>query len=391
MSRHSKIPLELTIWDKNLTPLGVIDNPRTAVVNMRRNAQGTGQLTIPTSHRHYDKLRGTGTRLTVKHAESGEQVMSGPFTLWQGSAGRKGEVTLQLADDWALFAAILGWQDPTATLSSTVSSTMSPAYYTSTGPAETVVKDLVTKNAITRLGLPVVCAPDQGRGDTITVKVRMHPLADRLFPKVTDAGLTVTVKQDGGNGLVVDVSEPRDYPVTITEKSGIVTDWQWTQGAPEVTRAIAGGQGDGTARKWLQSIDATAEAEWGPLFVREQVVDASDLDNDTDLADRAVERRREGRRKTGLAMTFAENQTFRYGQHLWLGDNVTETLSSGAPLQHTLSEVTMTWTYDHDSATGGFRVTPSVGEIDATGTISRWVANALGRMLKSERFYGSSQ
>src|SRR5690606_12693345 len=138
-------------------------------------------------------------------------------------------------DDWRLLRNVLGWPSPDRALDAQDQVT----HRTITGAAETVVKTLVAENAITRLGLPVTCATDQARGDTITVDARFAPLADVLFPAVEQAGLGVVVYQEGA-GLVVDVVAPGEHPRVLSEASGAVQSWSLAASSPGATRVVVG-------------------------------------------------------------------------------------------------------------------------------------------------------
>ena len=134
-------------------------------------------------------------------------------------------------------------------------------------------------------------------------------------------------------------------------------------------------------RSFLQPIDAEAEATWG--LIRETFTDANDLDNDTDLIARAIQSRREGRRKTGLALQLTESQRFKFGQHLNVGDVVTEQLF-GSPAAHTLTEATLSWDVDN-----GFEAKSAVGDLDTIGGVSRKRARAIAGAYKALRNIGA--
>lgn len=373
-------PFEIRLFDKAFTWVGVLSDPQAVTLNLRHLAQPTGQVVVKNDHRLLPRITTEGCRFTVDF--QGEQVMSGLVDSLQGDGAPDGQVTLQLRDDYALLADVLGWQDPTATIpTSGASVTLGQNYWQRTGPAESVLKQVVQANAVSRLGLPVTVAADQGRGPTITVKWRMHPIGDRLMPQwPVTSGLGIAVRQVGA-GLVVDCYQGRNYPVPITRESGIVTAWEWDWAAPTITRTVAGGQGEGTARKFLGYVDSTAEATWG--IVRESFVDANDVDNDADLATRVKDGQSEGRRLTGLKLTLAETQTFRYGTHLKVGDIVTETLVGDYAAPHVLTECVLNWSVDD-----GFTATPAVGDLE-THYGSRFYARALARTMKRLRELGT--
>ena len=371
-------PVTIRLYDKAFAWVGVLSDPQAFTLTLRHNAQPTGQVVVPSDHRLIPLLATEGCRYTVDL--HGEQVSSGTVESLSGDGAPDGQLTVQLRDDWSLLTDVLAWQDPTATLSASASATIAANYYTLSGPAETVLKTVVQANAVTRLGLPVTVAPDLGRGPTIRAQWRMHPIWDRLSGPWATTGLGISVRQSGA-GLVVDVYEPRVYPVPITRKSGIVTDWTWQWDAPSVTRTVAGGQGEKSARVFVQAVDDMAEATWG--VKREAFADANDVDNDTALIARAVQARREGRRLTGLSLTLSD--ALPYGTNLRVGDTVTETLA-GPAMTHTLTECVLNWSVDD-----GFTAVPSVGDLETHGGVSRSIARAISRLGSSIRSMGADK
>lgn len=365
-------PFTISLFTKAFQWVGVLADPQAVTITPRFNAQPTGQIVVPNTHRLLPIMLTEGCRVTVDYA--GAQVMSGVLDSVQGDGAPDGQVTFQLRDDFGLFSEVLAWPVPGAALTA-----QTLAYDVRSGPAETVLKGYVQANAVARLGLPVTVATDQGRGSNIKVQARMKPLGDYLFPAVSDAGLGVSVRQVG-TGLVVDCYEPSTYPLTLTPDSGIVAAWSWSDAAPNVTRTVAGGQGDGTARAFASYVDTASESTYA--LVREAFVDATDVDNAPDLATRAQTAQVDGQRRTGLSLTLNETRTFKYGTNLSVGDTVTEQLIPSAPARtHTLTEATLNWSVDQ-----GFTATPAVGDID---TVDRTLAKALGRTAKRLRDLGS--
>lgn len=368
-------PLRITVYDKAFARKGFIGSPISVELHPRHNALPTGTITIAADHPYTAALLAPGCRLVVDY--DGQQLMSGPVRASSGTSGPDSTISLQLEDDWRLLTRILGWPNPTAPISSQGATT---AYDTKTGPAETVVKHFVQR-ASTRLGLPVSVAPDQGRGQTITVQMRMHALADRLLPLIDQAGVGVTVRQVG-SGLVLDCYEPAWYPRDLTEKSGAVTAWDWETKGPQVTRTVVGGQGEGTSREFLirPATPSVLEAEWGDVI--ETFVDARDADVLADLQARGDAALAEGVPTTGLKLTLAETETFRYGRSVRVGDLVTTRLVPGQdPITDVLREAVLKW--DNDN---GFTVTPMVGDRtdDPSRVLARAVA-ALGRAIRTDR------
>lgn len=196
-------------------------------------------------------------------------------------------LTVTCVDDYAILTGILAWPIPANALTA-----QSTARWTSTGPLETVAKALITANvAAARLNLPVTVEATGGRGATVTVSARMQPLSDYLQPLLDQQGKGLRVRQSGA-GLLVSWVEPVTYPEVLSEVGGQIvrSSWEIVETNAAVTRVIVGGQGEGTAREFVQRTNTTAET--AIAWKRESFADARDTNvagelqarGDTELA-----------------------------------------------------------------------------------------------------------
>ncbi|GAB2767484.1 Gp37-like protein [Sinomonas soli] len=346
-------PFRLTIYDKAFRRVGWLGDPISIDAVPAHNALAVATLEVSTRNKKLGLLLEPGARVVAEL--DGDHLIGGPVRVRGGEGpGVDGTVTLEVHDDWRLFQRLLGWPVPTQP----ATNQSAAEYNTVTGPAETVLKTLVKRNAIDRMGWPVTIAPDQGRGATITVSTRFHPLADRLIPALEAAAIGTTVRQSG-TGLVVDVYEPRDYPRELTEASGVVQKWKWNHAAPEATDVVVGGQGEGTARTFraFAATDGRAE-KWGDQI--EVFRDARDTSAADVYAQRAAETFAETAEKTGLHLTLAETKHFRYGgtTGLHVGDRVRVRIGPELVVTDLLRSAAVSWTRD-----AGRTVTPKVGDI----------------------------
>jgi hypothetical protein len=370
-------PFKITVYDGAFVRKGFVGDPVALIVTPRHNALGTAMLTVDSDHVRLADLFAPGARAVIDY--EGRTLLTGRVRLRAGAGPElTGTLTFTIVDDLRLLWRVLGWPDP----ASVISDQTLRAYDTRTGPAETVLKDLVTANAVTRLGLPVAVTPDLGRGSEITAAVRMHPLADRLMPLVDAAGIGVTVRQSG-SGLELDCYTPTLHPRTLSEGSGVVTSWSYSQADPEATRTVVGGPGEGTARQFHSVTDASRETDWADLI--EVFRDARDVDADQTIAEieaqldlRGQQLLDEAVEKNGLKVTLAETSTFRYGQAVSVGDRVRIEVGPDVVVEDVLREAVLSWTRDD-----GLVVTPQVGErLDSDTVLARAVA-ALGRGIRN--------
>lgn len=188
---------------------------------------------------------------------------------------------------------------------------------------------------------------------------------DRLFPRVDQAGIGVDVKH-AGNGLVLDVYEPRIYPHVLSPEAGTVIGGSYSLAAPTATRVVVGGQGEGVDREFRTFIDTAREAEWG--MVIETLVDARDSSVGDVFAERAAEVLAEGAPKSGLSLELSETPDFKYdGENLRVGDIVPARIG-GQIFTDTLREAKLT-----GGGGNGDLSTPVIGERtdDPTAAIAK--------------------
>lgn len=366
----SSAPFTVTLYDKAFTRIGWVNDFLDIRATPRHNALGTAEFTVRSSHRYAGALLTPGTRVVIGY--QGSFLMSGPV---RGASGNMatGALTFRIEDDFRLLSRILGWPVP----GSAIGSQSGSEYYTVTDNAETVVKTIVGANA-TRLSLPLTVATDLGRGDVVTVAVRMHPIADRLLPVIDTAGIGVTVRQVGA-GLVLDCYAPTTYPRTLTAASGVVRDWEYSATAHKATRAVVGGGGDGTAREFRAITGTALESATGDVV--EVFVDARDTNDNTVLDQRAQDAITEGAPTSGISVTLAESKHFRYGVAASVGDILTISPGPGLDVTEVMREATLSW-----NASEGLRVRPAVGDPNATNpinTITKSIA-ALARGFRNQ-------
>lgn len=345
-------PFEITTYNRDLERTGWVGAPIWLSATPRHNQQPTASITLAGDDEKIALLAAPGARAVLRY--QGEHLVGGPARLRskQGS-GADGTLTFQITDDWWLLSRVRLWQVPGAAITAQSTS----EYHTVTGPAETVAKTLLGA-AITRIGLPITVAPDEGRGDTITVQARMSKPTDVLYPLVDQAGIGITVRQVEGE-LVLDCYEPTTWPITLSEPGGTITDSSWSLQPPEPTRVVLAADGEGTARTYREQVNAAAEAEWD---VVEDVIDARDLKaTDPDFEAAATARMTAalaaGAMKAGLSISLSETEVFRYGgKGVHVGDRLPYALAGGLIGTDVLRTATLSWGAD------GVDISPVIGE-----------------------------
>lgn len=376
-------PFKIEIFDGACGFRGTVGNPLALVPTPRFNAQSTASMTLSSKHEMNEELQQPGCRYRISYL--GAHLTSGWVSLLSAKGPQSGaSVTYELKDDYCLIGDLLAWPKPSAAggTANDKLAAQTDEYRIITGPAESVLKTVVAENRARVGGLPLTIAPNLNRGGTITVKWRMDPIDEPLMPLFTAAGVGVTVKQVGA-GLVLDCYTPSVYPTTLTEASGVVQDYEYTAAAPEATRFIIGGRGEGVARKFRQVVDAPREAAWARRV--ERFRDATDVEqNATENANldaRGVIALAESGRRAGISLRLNQTPDFHYdptgADGFRVGDVVTIEVTPGFTITETLTEATLSWTADN-----GVTVTPLVGQ-DAG--VERRLINTIERVDEAIR------
>lgn len=365
--------LQLLVADKAGVVRGTIGGYSELRAVARWGAAETLEVTLPTSHPRLADVVAPGARLILRHrpdvSAAWSLVTSGTVSPQRSGGRGRSLVTASVVSDWArLMTGLLGWPNPAGAVASGWLSGQGDdgAQWTMTGPAERVALALIAANVAHGATPVTVVVPPVGRGDTITVSVRMKPLADVLFPLVTQAGVGIRVAPaPAGPGLVVTGHVGSLVPQVLTEESGVVVDGEFSLTPPTVTRVIVGGQGEGTERVFRRVVDTALESEWGLCL--EGFVDARDLQSDTvpPTADAALaaaldargrETLAEGAPQASASCELTESPAFRYGVRYRLGDRVRVQLDGAPVVEETVTEVAFS-----DTVNDGLVITPTVG------------------------------
>jgi hypothetical protein len=378
-------PFRITVYSKTFGRLGWISNPSSLSVTVRWNGVSTASITIPSEHSQTVNMQTPGTRVVIEHdvnwdkegaASDWRHLLSGPVGVYTASSDPKrlGTFTFPVSDDWRILQNTLGWPVP----ASAIGSQSGSEYDTRTGAAETVAKAFITANAVTRLGLPVTVEATHGWGSTITVAMRMDRLADKLFPVVEQAGVGITVRQSGA-GLLVEARQPVSRPQILTPETGAVRQWSLSRTAPDATRVIIGGPGEGTARTFRAVADAAAETAWADVV--EGYHEATDVATSALLDARGTTFLAENSAKSGLSVELADTPGLRYARDLLVGDVVTLDIG-GVLVTDTVQEATLSW-----DPKDGVTVKPTVGGFDSSplASVGRQVAAIAKNVARTTR------
>lgn len=251
-------------------------------------------------------------------------------------------------------------------------------YWTMTGPSETVFKAALSAN-FARLGVPWSCAPSLGRGSTVSVQLRMEPLAEKLVPLLDSDGLVITLDYVG-DGVVVDVREPATVPGVFTLESGVPDKYGYNRTGHTGSRGVGGGRGEGAEREFVQVVLAEREPSWSELV--ELYVDVSNTEEGADLSLEVGQALAEASARVGVSTELVETDIFRYGTTYLEGDLV-QVLIGPVDDLIPVSGVSVT-----ESAGEGVLVTPQIGSADVAADTDVELARMVARLARGVRDQG---
>lgn len=372
----------VSVYNKNRVFQCQIGNPAALEVTVRHNLVSTLTMSVPLKHSRLPELMADGARLRVLF--KGQHLISGPIVADElETDGVTGLYTVTVEDDFRVLREILGWPDPAAL----ISNQGAREYKTYTGPAETILKTAVTDNGVTRMGVPgLTVAADLGRGSVVPggVSFRMHPLTDRLFPVIEDAGIGVTVKQSGAS-LVLDVYEPTTHPRSLSVKGRTLKQVSMTRTRPTASRVVVGGPGEGVARAFRQLTDTARETAYG---MRAEVFqDARDAKDDPEtgataagtMDARAAETLTEHGPRNGVSLSLAGSGIFQYGPGGFkVGDRVPVKVTDTTTITEVIRECTLKWVSPEYAS-----VEPAIGEL--TDQPERITAQRIAALARRQR------
>ena len=325
---------------------------------IRANAISDMQITVAKNHKRAGLLAEPGARIRTKFR--GEHLISGPIR--QRAGGMNADLVFDVQSDWRILHNFLGYVNPAERVTNgpLVRQGEDTAYYTiGRKPAETVLKDAVRKNVVERRGYGLTVAADRARGKVMEATFRMHPLYDRLFPAVQDAGLVVTVEQNDAGALVLDCYEPQPYPNVLTEGSRVIQKWDFNGTAPEATSGALGAQGQGELREFLAFRDSAREALWGDVI--EVFKDARDTSDGATHKQRTDSALLETAARASLTVELAESGNFKiFGpKGLNPGQMATARVGAGIEVTDLVSEINFSLDVEN-----GLKINATIGPKD---------------------------
>jgi microcystin-dependent protein len=304
------------------------DGLTTFKATLRFNNVGTWEISIPEVSPRADLLRTPGYGLIVT-GPGGVVWLSGPTvaaTSTRDMGLPYGEWAIRGATDSILLGEHLAYPTP----GSANVAAQTSAYDTRTGVASTLMYGYVTRNLVSgtapaaRVVTGLTCATDTAIGSSLSFSARFDNLGELLssLANVSSPQLGFDVKQSGA-GLQFAVYQPTDRTGTIRMDTDNKTLQKATYGyGYGKTRAIVGGNGEGTARQFVEVASSSAESTWARRV--EAFVDQRQESDSTKLTQAGTDLlNQSGGTITSMDVVPTNDTTMTYGTDFYLGDKVT--------------------------------------------------------------------
>lgn len=323
----------LTLWaiDPGGVPRGTLE-PREAKAVLRHNQVSTWLFSFPLTDTLVQRL-GAGWSVLVT---DGPVRFSGAIRGFQTDIDAGGAtLTINGKTELHRLADRLIYPNPVQEAGS-----QTAARYELTGPAETVIKTLVDRNAgpaalTPRRSPSFTVDPTAGTGAQVSISERFSNLLEVAQTVAGKASLVFDAVREDSGQVVFRTWAARDLTrrVRIEATGAIKTE------APVGTAVIVAGQGEGEARTLLEK--APAPGEWGHRV--ELFKDRRDTDNADALGQAADEALAEVTAKNSATFDLHERPGAVFGTDFGLGDTIALELAH-TEISEQVTSASVTWT-----------------------------------------------
>ncbi|QUE26058.1 minor tail protein [Microbacterium phage SanaSana] len=298
------------------------------------NGVGSWELKLPAEHPRLPDLKQKGSGIVVT-----EHWMEGAVHKYRTFSGRMRTARLsQSASDPAGTWVITGVDDNVVAAATRVypdpfhaADAQEAAYWELSGPAETVMKNAVWRNAgsgaiASRMYAWLSVPSSTGLGGSVKCSSRFDVLGDLLTSLGTAGNLGWEFRQVGA-GVTFSVYEPQDKTgaVRLDIRNGGLESNELGFTAPSASEVLVLGQGEGEARTVLRVSSAESAAEaaaWGLRW--EQVKDQRNTDDTVELQQAGDEIIAEqGATVNSLKVVPSDTPGMALGRDWYRGDKIT--------------------------------------------------------------------
>jgi len=337
---------EVLLRDKNLVVQAQLDVQISELqMVLKFNDVSTWQMTVDMSAMGSGKqtqisgLLDFGNGIVVKR--NGLVLLSGPIR------------QIERSFDGSRQKIVVGGTDDTTVLADTVCLPVvsGPPYTASawdvrTGAAETIMRQYVSYNAgplarsdrVRNLSL----ATDGGRGKSMTYQARMCRLlaaCQEIALAGGDLGFNVV---QNGTTLLFQIYQPADRTSTMkfSAEMGNVKSWSYKETAPAANFVYSGGQGDLTARTFLEGGDQSSIIKYGRI---ELFKDQSNAGDAAQLATWVSKELSSDANQISVSMETVDSTERKFLRDYGLGDKVGVAINASLVVSNLIRQVTIVW------------------------------------------------
>lgn len=372
--------VRFTVYSKAYVKQGFLGEPSSFHADVRCNQVGTLEVTIPNDPgptSMWTALSQPGARIVFDHADlTSLPAMSGRRTATD-DGDEDGTTRFTITDDLIVLFNLRGWPSPASPLDA-----QTAPYYLDSGPAEKVLKDLVSANLANYPDLKLTVAPlhTPPLGDDIDLAsvggIRFDRIGDQLLPLLDQAGVRAVIYQQDDE-RILEVLPCPTFPILLTDDGPIVTSYRYTSQDATNTDVIGGDSGTSGGRAFHATADDARAALIGERIV--EFVDASSSDTPDALLMAISRKNAAGAPIEQADMTLAETGDFRFGDSLPVGSRVQMKLGPHPEFTEIIRGVSI------DLTDQGLEVVPMVIGPGDDDPVVAALADALGRVDRLER------
>lgn len=363
--------LRATLYTPDYVKLGVLPLLGGTVI-LRRNHISTFVLDVDGNHHGWVRYR-KGHRVVI--SDDTGQLLAGQISkVGKSYSGGLRSVTLTGSSDMVWLAQRVTYPNPDQHPES-----QSEGYYKRSGNAETLILDLVRRNAgpaarVERRAT-LQLDSDQSRGGTVTLNSRFKNLLEEVHELASAGNVTFETRQENGT-TVFGLRDQRDLTrhIRLSPTNGGVISYDLEETAPDVTHVLVAGQGEGEART-IKLVSGN-QSEWG--VYAEEFKDQRHTDDTAELLQAGRERIEEGAASSSVTLTIGDTPRRVFGEHYFLGDLITVSLGVDGRVQDTVQMAEIS--FSPQGRAVKLQVGPRLDETDAPG----WVT-AIDFMLRDVR------
>lgn len=224
-------------------------------------------------------------------------------------------------------------------------------YYRDRGKTEDVLRRLI----YTHIGngardfnqAGVLVAESQGRGNgTRIIKTRFKNLlevAQNISVNDGELMFETHLSTQGLPRFRFRMGEDLRREVRLSEANGALGSWEMEETAPEVTRVLVAGQGQGADRTLVLRAGNSNDYAPGTGLRGTVFQDRRDTDGDDDLTQAGDDTLADGAETAKISMELNDVPGNRFGEDFQIGDRVTVQLLDGMTIQDVVQSASIDW------------------------------------------------